>query len=164
MSDAPAPSDPSSQPGAEGPRAGWYPDPSGAMRWWDGERWGQLAATPEPARPFGGTDPRTMAMLAQLLAIFTGFLGPLVIYLVNGPNGDPFVRHHSAEALNFQITTLIAAVAAAVSLILLVGFVLLPVVVIGALVLELVATLAANRGEWYRFPINIRLVPGAVGG
>jgi uncharacterized Tic20 family protein len=37
------------------------------------------------------------------------------------------------------------------------------VVLIGAFVLEIVAAVAANRGEWYRYPVNLRLVPGAVG-
>ena len=46
---------------------------------------------------------------------------------------------------------------------LLIGFLLLPVVLIGAFVLEVLAAIAANRGEWYRFPINLRLVPGAQG-
>lgn len=163
MSDAPPPPPPGGA--APLPPAGWYPDAGGQLRWWDGARWGELAnaAPAAPARPFGGTDPRTMAMLAQLLAIFTGFLGPLVIYLVNGPDGDRFVRHHAAEALNFQITYLIFLFASAVALLLLVGIILLPVVLIGGLVLEVVATVAANRGEWYRFPVNLRLVPGAVG-
>lgn len=40
---------------------------------------------------------------------------------------------------------------------------LLPIVVIGALVFQIIAALAANRGEWYRFPISLRLVPGARG-
>lgn len=36
------------------PAAGWYPDPngSGALRWWDGSRWGdQLAAAPTAYAP-----------------------------------------------------------------------------------------------------------------
>ena len=44
-----------------------------------------------------------------------------------------------------------------------IGIVLLPVVLIGAFVLEMMAAVAANRGEWYRFPVNLRLVPGAQG-
>jgi hypothetical protein len=107
-------------------------------------------------------DGKTMAMLAQLLGIFTGFLGPLIIYLINGEK-DPFVRHHSAEALNFQITLVIAYVVSFVLMLVLIGFVLFFVVWIGSIVLMIMATLAANRGEWYRYPINIRLVPGAVG-
>ena len=76
---------------------------------------------------------------------------------------QPFVKHHAAEALNFQITVTIAAFVSALLMLVLVGFLLLPVVLIGAFVLEVLAAIAANRGEWYRFPINLRLVPGAQG-
>jgi uncharacterized protein len=160
--------------GPEGGSAvpGWYPDNTGQMRWWDGHQWGQTAeqstvpqtGAPPPAAT-GGTsmDPKTMAMLSHLLAIFTGFLAPLIIYLVNGEK-DPYVRHHSAESLNFQITVAIAYVISFVLIFVLIGLLLLPLVFIGALVLEIMATMAANRGEWYRYPVNIRLVPGAVGG
>lgn len=141
---------------------GWYPDQTGQMRWWDGQQWGQAAQSQPPATTGSGTDPKTMAMLAQLLGIFTGFLGPLIIYLVNGEK-DPYVRHHSAEALNFQITLAIAYVASFVLMLVLIGFVLFFVVWIGSIVMMIMATLAANRGEWYRYPINIRFVPGAVG-
>jgi uncharacterized Tic20 family protein len=153
---------------------GWYPDDTGQMRWWDGSQWGQPAeqsGAQPPAQQSAaagatgtaGMDPKTMAMLSHLLAIFTGFLAPLIIYLVNGEK-DPYVRHHSAESLNFQITVAIAYVVSFVLIFVLIGLLLLPIVFIGALVLEIMATMAANRGEWYRYPINIRFVPGAVGG
>lgn len=129
------------------------------MRWWDGQQWGQVQ-TPVPAA--SATDPKTMAMLAQLLGIFTGFLGPLIIYLVNGDK-DPFVRHHSAEALNFQITLAIAYVVSFVLMIVLIGFLMFFVIWIASIVFMIQATIAANRGEWYRYPINIRLVSGALG-
>ena len=67
---------------------------------------------PQAAAP---SDARSMAMLSHLLAIFTGFLGPLVIYLMNGRK-DPFVRHHSSEALNFQITYTIALIVSIVAI------------------------------------------------
>jgi uncharacterized Tic20 family protein len=141
---------------------GWYPDQSGQMRWWDGQQWGQAAQPQAQATGGGGTDPKTMAMLAQLLGIFTGFLGPLIIYLINGEK-DPYVRHHSAEALNFQITLFIGYLASFALMLVLIGFITFFVVWIGGLVLMIMATMAANRGEWYRYPINLRLVPGAVG-
>lgn len=129
------------------------------MRWWDGSQWG--ATSPVVAPAGSGSDPKTMAMLAQLLGIFTGFLGPLVIYLVNGDK-DRFVKHHSAEALNFQLTVLIAQLVSVVLMLVLVGFVMFIVVWVLALVFSIQATIAANRGEWYRYPINIRMVSGAV--
>lgn len=172
-------SDPQQQPPAS-PPPGWYPDPQGVTRWWDGTAWGQ-AAPPAPQAPFAPTSPasvpvptggngpwavpqdeRTLAVLAHVLCIFFGILGPLVIYLIARPE-QRFAKHHSAEALNFSITVFIGLVVSALLILVLIGIVLFFVVVIGALVLNVVAAVAANRGEWYRYPINIRMVSGAVG-
>ena len=46
-------------------------------------------------------DERTMAMLAHLLQLFTGFLGPLVIYFVR--RESRFVAFHSLQALFWQL-------------------------------------------------------------
>ena len=142
---------------------GWYPDGTGRQRWWDGAQWGAYAPAAAPAvGTSGGTDPRTLAMLAHLVGLLTGFIGPLIIYLVNGEK-DPFVRHHAAESLNFQITLTIAAVGSILAMLLLVGFLLFPVVVIGGIVLQIIGAVKANAGEWWRYPVNLRLVPGALG-
>lgn len=109
-----------------------------------------------------GSDPKSMATLAQVLGIVTGFLGPLIIYLVNGDK-DRFVKHHSAEALNFQLTVLIAYLVSFVLMLVLVGFLLFFVVWILAIVWGIQAAIAANRGEWYKYPISIRMVSGGEG-
>ena len=140
---------------------GWYPDGAGRQRWWDGTQWGAYAPTSADGGT-GTTDPRTLAMLAHLLGLLTGFVGPLVIYLINGEK-DPFVRHHAAESLNFQITLTIAAVGSALAMLVLVGFLLLPVVMLGGIVLQVIGAVKANAGEWWRYPVNLRLVPGALG-
>jgi uncharacterized Tic20 family protein len=163
----PAPRGPApASPGGAPP--GWYPDPMRAdlLRWWDGQSWGPYA----PANPPRVFDPaaraaeeRNLAVLAQVLGIFFGLLGPLVIYVIAKPD-QPFARHHAAEALNFHITVLIAAIVSVVLMLVLVGFVLIVVVAVGAFVLSVVAAVAASKGEWYRYPISIRMVPGAYGG
>ena len=146
---------PQSQP------AGWYDDGSGHQRWWDGNQWGQYA--PQVAPPAGGGgDPKTMAVLAQVLGLVTGFIGPLIIYLMNGEK-DPFIRHHAAESLNFQLTLLIGLIGSFVLIFVLVGIVLLPLVALLGIIFPIIAAVAAGRGEWYRYPISIRMVPGAVG-
>jgi uncharacterized Tic20 family protein len=152
------------QPGGAAP--GWYQDPTGQWRWWDGVAWGQAGPPPpaaysQPAAPSVG-DAKNMAMLANLLAIFTGFIGPLVIYLTTGKQ-DPFVRHHSSEALNFQITVAIAAIVSIILVFVIIGIFLLIAVIVLAYVFPIMGAIKANRGEWWRYPINIRFVSGAYG-
>ena len=121
------------------------------------------------APPPGRTDANTLAMLAQLGQIVGGFLLPLILYLTVGQN-EPFVKHHAAESLNLSITY-VAAIFAIFPLFFL-GFVVPPllilvvpvmfVVIFGHLGLAINATVKAYRGEWYRYPVLIRLVPGSV--
>lgn len=134
---------------------------------------GYGAPPPEPQQ-FGGApapgygsqlspqDERTWGMLAHISAIlaaivFLAFLGPLLVMLIQGPKSE-FVRRQAVEALNFQITTYIAAIVSAILIVVLIGLILLPIVGIAWLVLTIMAGLAANRGEDYRYPFNIRLV------
>jgi len=58
-----------------------------------------------PAIP-SSQDDRSMAMLAHLLGIFTGFLGPLIIWLMK-KDQSPFVDDQAKESLNFQIFAVI---------------------------------------------------------
>lgn len=73
------------------------------------------------------------------------------------------MRHHAAEELNFQITLVIAYVASFVLMFVCVGFFTFLVVWVMNLVYPIIAATKAKNGEWYRYPINIRMVSGAVG-
>lgn len=153
---------------SSGTPPGWYPDPTGTQRWWDGEQW--TVYTP-PAGPVGPTtgapDPRSLALLAYLGTFIAGLLVPLVIWLTSGRT-DPFVRHHALEALNFQLTMLVIGfggmavfvvglvtivVPIAVFALLMVGWVL-------AIVWTIMGAVAAYRGEWWTYPWNIRFLKG----
>ncbi len=137
--------------------AGWYPV-EGVQRYWDGDQWTEHVAPAPPARSSGldDMDPKTVAMLTHLAGIFFGFIPALIVYLLK-PN-DPFVRHHAAQALNFEITLIIAYTAATVLIIVLIGLLLFPIVFVVSLVFHIAAAVAANRGEWYRYPIAIPLL------
>lgn len=52
--------------------------------------------TPPTGSP-GDANDRQLAMITWILSIVTGFLGPLIIYLVS--KDKPFVRRHAATAL-----------------------------------------------------------------
>jgi uncharacterized Tic20 family protein len=102
-------------------------------------------------------DDKNMAMLCHVLAIFTLFLGPLIIWMIK-KDESPFVDHHGKEALNFQLTMLIAWVASGFLIFACIGFVLLPIIGIVDLVLCILAAIKASSGVEYRYPINIRFV------
>ena len=101
------------------------------------------------------------SLVAAWLAM--GFLAPLVVMLVKG-NDSAFVRRHAVESLNFQITLLIyLAIAGVVVLFtlglgLIVVLPLLALVGLFALIAIIMATVAASRGDDFRYPLCIRLV------
>lgn len=106
---------------------------------------------------------RSLALIAHLSALagfivpFGSVLGPLVVYLTKRDE-SAFVEDQAREALNFQITVILATLASAVLMIVLIGFVLLPVVLIWWLVGTILGATKASAGEWYRFPYTLRLV------
>ncbi len=145
--------------GGAGAAPGWYPAPGG-QRYWDGQQWTEHAVA-GPANPASEYSTAMWAHLSALLISFVacglGFIGPLVIMNGQGKR-SAFIRHHAVEALNFSLTVLIAYIVSAVLMIVIIGFFLLPVIAIGSSVLQIMASIAANRGEWYRYPVSIRFV------
>jgi len=104
-------------------------------------------------------DDKTMAMIGHISGIVAGFIGPLVIWLINKDKAEKgWLNEQAKEALNFQITVLLAWVVAMVLSFLLIGFLLYPVILIGNIVLCIMAGLKANEGVDYRYPFALRLV------
>lgn len=104
------------------------------------------------------SDSKGWAAAAHLVPILGfGFLAPLIIWLIKREQ-DAYVDWHAKEALNFQITYLIVAIAAGISILLLIGIVLLPIVLIVGFVFMIIAGVKAAGGEYWKYPINIRFV------
>lgn len=130
---------------------------------------GPSAASPyEPAPvPFqGGTAPvaapvtaddRSMGLLLHLLTLVSGFLGPLIVWLIKRDQ-SPFIDYHGKEALNFQISLFLYWIIALLSLLVLIGLLLIPVLLVIQILFPILAAIAANRGEYYRYPLTIRII------
>lgn len=102
-------------------------------------------------------DDCNIAMLAHLLGIFTGFVGALIIWLIK-KDDSAFVGEQAAEALNFQITVAIAFFAAGALAFVLIGFLLMPAIVLFNFIFCILGALAASKGQSYRYPLTLRLV------
>jgi uncharacterized Tic20 family protein len=103
-------------------------------------------------------DDRNFAVLAHLLGILISFLGPLVVWLVKRESSE-FVDDQGKEALNFQITVILAQIVAGILVpVLAIGCVLLPVVLVANIIFCIVAAVAASQGRRYRYPVALRLI------
>lgn len=133
-----------------------------------GQPYGQPADQAPPAygapppgygqqQPLSDSDRRMWAMLAHLSGIILGFIGPIIVWAIY-KDRDEFVKDQSTEALNFQITLLIGYVISGILMLVFIGFILYLVVWVAAIVFAIMAGLAANKGERYRYPFALRLV------
>ena len=84
-------------------------------------------------------------------------IGPLLIWLFK-KDEHPFIEEQSREALNFQITVTIALMVSVVLVLVGVGLFLLAILSIVDLILIIMASLAASRGEHYRYPFSIKFL------
>jgi uncharacterized Tic20 family protein len=98
-----------------------------------------------------------LSALAGLLLGFAMFVGPLVIWLIKR-NDHPFIDYHGKESLNFQISMLIYLILLLPTLCILIGFVLVPALVLANVIFVIIASIKASGGEAYRYPLTIRLV------
>lgn len=104
-------------------------------------------------------DDRNLAMIGHLLGILTGFIGALVIWIINKDRPEKaFVIDQAKEALNFQITIMIASIISGLLTLILIGFLFIPVIAIANLVLCIIAGLKAKDGIAYRYPFTLRLL------
>jgi uncharacterized Tic20 family protein len=132
---------------------GWGPENAG------NRGYGQSGPAPSQLSPQDERLWGTLSHVAALVFAFIAlaFIGPLLVLLIQGPK-SPYVRQHAVEALNFNITVLIAAAVSGVLTAVLIGFPMLVAIGIFWLVCTILAILAANRGEMYRYPLTLRLV------
>ncbi|HUE44256.1 MAG TPA: DUF4870 domain-containing protein [Candidatus Sulfotelmatobacter sp.] len=136
----------------------------------------------DPGQPT--KDECTMALLAHLLQVFSGFVGPLVIFLVR--QDSKFVKYHALQSLIWQAAYMILGIGAmAIFFFMMIGSVvhtppgvphqpsqpppafvffvpLIWVFWMGGwvvnLILGIVYGVKANRGEWAGYPLIGRIL------
>ena len=96
-------------------------------------------------------------MLCHLLAIFTSFVAPLIIWLIK-KDEEPFVNQQGKEALNFQITVILAMFVASLLTVLCIGVPLLLAIPVVDVVFCIIASIKASSGVAYRYPVSLRLI------
>ena len=110
------------------------------------------------------SEDRTLPVLCHALALagfvgipFANVLAPLLLWLWKREESSA-VDEHGKESLNFQLSMTIYTIVAAATLFIFIGIVLLPVVLVANLVLVILASLDASKGQLYRYPFTIRFL------
>lgn len=107
--------------------------------------------------PIPTPDDCNIAMLAHLLALFTNFLGPLIIYLVKRDEST-FVKDNARNALNFQISLFIYYIISWILALILIGFVMMAVLGVLHIVCCILGAVAAQKGRVYKYPLAIPFI------
>ena len=107
-----------------------------------------------PMRP---DEEKLWAIGAHLGPLVLGVLAPLIVWLVF-KDRSAFLDRTGKEALNMQLSYLIYFVVATITIFLLIGFLLLPLVGLAWLVLMIIASVKVANLEDYRYPAIFRFV------
>ena len=107
-------------------------------------------------------DSKTMGMLCHLLVIFTGFIGPLIIWLIKKQESR-FVDQQGKEALNWALSLLIVSAGLGILMFIpilgwIVSCLAWPALAVCNIVFGILSTIKVNGGEPYRYPVCIRLI------
>ena len=123
--------------------------------------------TPPPicsSRPVSRREENIWALAAHLSGLlmytaipFGNLLATVAIWLMNRDT-MPFVDDQAKESLNFQLTIMLYIFACVPLAFVLIGFALLPVVIVFHVVASIIAALKAHQGIAYRYPLNIRFI------
>lgn len=102
---------------------------------------------------------RNLAMITHLSGFFLYIVVPLIVWLIHKDRPDKaYLAGEAKEALNFQITMLIAWVVAGILQVILIGFLLMGVLWFVNLIFCIVAAVKVSSDGHYRYPWTLRLV------
>ncbi len=108
-------------------------------------------------------DARNWGMFCHLSALagnivpFGNVIGPLVVWLMK-KDEMPYVDFCGKEALNFNITLTIFLLISAALACFVIGIPMLIAGGIYGIVMSIIAGIKASKGEYYRYPLTIRMI------
>ena len=96
-------------------------------------------------------------MITWLLPIIGGVVGTLIIWQVK-KDDDPFIDKSGRQAFNFQLSMLIYFAVSALLCFVIIGFLLVPIVVVLNVIFTIMAAIRAGDGKYYKYPLSIGFI------
>jgi uncharacterized Tic20 family protein len=112
-----------------------------------------------PSEPVASTNDRNLAMLTHLSGFVLYVIVPLIVWLMHKDRPDKaYLTGEAKEALNFQITMLLAWVVCWILQVILIGFLLMGLLWFVNLIFCIIAAVKVSSDGHYRYPFALRLV------
>lgn len=111
--------------------------------------------TPPNTEP--SSDDKNIATVTHLGGTVFSFVPGLLVWILK-KDDSAYLADQAKEALNFQISVLIASFIAGILMFILIGFVLLLLVWVANIVFCIIAAISTSKGETYRYPFCLRLI------
>lgn len=102
-------------------------------------------------------DDRNIATVTHLGGTVFSFIPSLVVWILKKQD-SAYIEDQAREALNFQISVLIAQLIAGILAVILIGFVFMAIIWFMNIVICILAAISSSRGEYYRYPFCLRLI------
>jgi uncharacterized protein len=102
-------------------------------------------------------DDKNIATITHLGGTVFSFVPGLLVWILK-KDDSAYLAEQAKEALNFQITVLLAYFVAGILVWLLIGLLLLPLVWVVNIVFCIIAAISTSKGETYRYPFCLRLI------
>lgn len=102
-------------------------------------------------------DEKNIATITHLGGTVFWFIPSLIVWVLK-KDDSAYLSDQAKEALNFQITMLVAQFIAGILVWILIGFILIPMVWLFNIVFCIIAAISTSKGETYRYPLCLRLI------
>lgn len=103
------------------------------------------------------SDEKNIATVTHLGGTVFSFIPGLLVWILK-KDDSAYIADQAKEALNFQITVLIAQFIAGILAVILIGFLFMGIIWLLNVVFCIIAAISSSKGETYRYPICLRLI------
>jgi uncharacterized Tic20 family protein len=102
-------------------------------------------------------DDKNIATVTHLGGTVFSFIPGLLVWALK-KDDSAYIADQAKEALNFQITVLIAQFVAGILALILIGFIFIGIIWLLNIVFCILAAISSSKGETYRYPFCLRLI------
>lgn len=116
-----------------------------------------MTSAPGYAGAAPSKDETNMAMLMFILGLFTGFIGPLILWLLKKEQSS-FINDQGKEILNWMITVILIIIISIPLMFIIIGFITYFGAIICHLIFTIMGAIKSSKGIAYRYPFALRLL------